>query len=181
ADKEFETDPEFHTFRRHLFHTSLEAIFHTMHPAMTKPRSVKCADGHYCRAIYGLGPYIADYPEQALLACIVQGWCPKCTAHRTNLDNDLNAILHNHEYTQLLMDSFASHVLWQKHGIVDDILLIAPDILHQIIKGTFKDHLVSWVETYLRKHYKNDFEAVLADIDRQYVETPILWLVLILD
>ena len=26
---------------------------------------------------YGLGPYIADYPEQALLACIVQGWCAK--------------------------------------------------------------------------------------------------------
>ncbi|KAI6104275.1 hypothetical protein F5141DRAFT_1189731 [Pisolithus sp. B1] len=179
TDKEFEADPEFHTFQRHLFHTSLEAIFHAMHPAMTKPQSVKCADGHYHRAIYGLGPYIADYPEQALLACIVQGWCPKCTAHQTHLDHDPNAILCNHEYTQLLMDSFASYVLWQKYGIVDDILpfiasfphaniheLIAPDILHQIIKGTFKDHLVSWVETYLKKHYKNDFAAVLADIDR---------------
>ncbi|KAI6095772.1 hypothetical protein F5141DRAFT_1191198 [Pisolithus sp. B1] len=102
----------------------------------------------------------------------------KCTAHQTHLDNDPNAILCNHEYTQLLMDSFASHVLWQKYGIVDDILpftasfphaniheLIAPDILHQIIKGTFKDYLVSWVETYLKKSYKNDFAAVLADID----------------
>jgi hypothetical protein len=36
-----------------------------------------CADGQYRRVIYGLGPYIADYPEQALLACIVQNWCPK--------------------------------------------------------------------------------------------------------
>ena len=26
----------------------------------------------------GKGPYIADYPEQALLACIVQNWCAKC-------------------------------------------------------------------------------------------------------
>ncbi|KAI6097698.1 hypothetical protein EDD16DRAFT_1697820 [Pisolithus croceorrhizus] len=155
TDKEFEADPEFRTFWRHLFHTSLEAIFHSMRPAMMKPQYVKCADGHYCRAIYGLGPYIADYPEQALLACI------------------------------LLMDSFASHVLWQKYGIVDDILpftasfphaniheLIAPDILHQIIKGTFKDHLVSWVETYLKKHYKNDFAAVLADIDRRIAVVP---------
>ncbi|KAI6159652.1 hypothetical protein EDD17DRAFT_1778746 [Pisolithus thermaeus] len=185
TDKEFEADPEFCTFQRHLFHTSLEAIFHSMCPAMMKPQSVKCADGHYHRAIYGLGPYIADYPEQALLACIIQGWCPECTAHQTHLDHDPNAILHNHEYTQLLMDSFASHVLWQKYGIVDDILpftasfphaniheLIAPDILHQIIKGTFKDHLVSWVETYLKKHYKNDFAAVLADIDRRIAVVP---------
>jgi Plavaka transposase len=28
-------------------------------------------------AIYGLGPYIADYPEQVLLANIVQDWCPR--------------------------------------------------------------------------------------------------------
>lgn len=44
---------------------------------MTIPEVVRCPDGHFRRAIYGLGPYIADYPEQALLACIVQGWCAK--------------------------------------------------------------------------------------------------------
>src|ERR1700735_5252092 len=44
---------------------------------MTEPCITRCADGHSRRVIYGLGPYIADYPEQALLACIVQNWCPK--------------------------------------------------------------------------------------------------------
>lgn len=44
---------------------------------MTTPETVLCADQHYRRVIYSLGPYIADYPEQALLACIVTGWCPK--------------------------------------------------------------------------------------------------------
>jgi len=39
-----------------------------------------CADGHYRRIIYGLGPYIADYPEQVLLTCVVQGWCPMYVA-----------------------------------------------------------------------------------------------------
>ena len=77
ADREFEKDPEFHTFCCHLFHTSLTAVFETMKPAMEKPEITLCADGHFRRAIYGLGPYIADYPEQVLLACIVQGWCPK--------------------------------------------------------------------------------------------------------
>ena len=37
---------------------------------------VCCGDGHYRKVFYGLGPYIADYPEQALVSCIVQNWCP---------------------------------------------------------------------------------------------------------
>lgn len=44
---------------------------------MTTPEVMLFPDGHYRRVIFGLGPYIADYPEQALLACVVQGWCPK--------------------------------------------------------------------------------------------------------
>ena len=44
---------------------------------MLEPDLIKCADGHYWKVIYGLGPYIADYPEQVLLAGIVSGWCVK--------------------------------------------------------------------------------------------------------
>jgi len=44
---------------------------------MTTPEVVRFPDGHFRKVIYGIGPYIADYPEQAMLACIVQGWCPR--------------------------------------------------------------------------------------------------------
>lgn len=47
---------------------------------MTIPEIVKCPDGHFRRVVYGLGPYIADYPEQVWLSGIVQGWCPKYVA-----------------------------------------------------------------------------------------------------
>jgi hypothetical protein len=44
---------------------------------MTTPEVIKCPDGHFCRAIYSIGPVIADYLEQVWLTGIVQGWCPK--------------------------------------------------------------------------------------------------------
>lgn len=44
---------------------------------MTTPEVTRCPDGHLRRVIYGLGPYIADYPEQVLLACIAQNWCAR--------------------------------------------------------------------------------------------------------
>ena len=77
AERHHADDPEFHKFRRHLFHTTLEAILEIFKSVMEEPEVVKCPDGHLRRAVYGLGPYIADYPEQCLLSCIVQGWCPK--------------------------------------------------------------------------------------------------------
>jgi hypothetical protein len=46
--------------------------------------------------------------------------------------------------------------------------LLAPDLLHQLIKGTFKDHLVDWVLTYINAHYSEArAKAIMDDIDRR--------------
>ncbi|KAH7924426.1 hypothetical protein BV22DRAFT_1047450, partial [Leucogyrophana mollusca] len=179
TSRQYAGNDDFRIFRRKLFHTSLSTILQSLKPAMTKPEVVRFGDGHFRRVIYGLGPYIADYEEQVVLVCIVRNWCPKCLALRTDLDK--GGLYRCREHTDMLVDELDSATLWDEYGIIGDLIpftndfpradiheLLSPDLLHQIIKGTFKDHLVDWIEKYLKTtHGSKRAAEIMSDIDRR--------------
>ncbi|KAJ6512460.1 hypothetical protein C8R45DRAFT_1206566 [Mycena sanguinolenta] len=171
---------------RQMYHACLARVFEPLKAGMTTPEVLQCPDGHFRRVIYGLGPYIADYPEQVWLGCEVQGWCPKCDASPANLDAPGTRRLRSHRKTDFLITCFDPGTLWDDFGIRSDIVpfthdfpwaeiyeLLSPDLLHQIIKGTFKDHLVEWVMQYLHQtHTEAHALEIIADIDHRISAVP---------
>ncbi|KZP08245.1 hypothetical protein FIBSPDRAFT_914310 [Athelia psychrophila] len=169
----------FRNFHHQLSHTCLAQMLKPLSKGFTTPEPMCCPDGHLRRTIYSAGPYIGDYPEQCMLMAIVQGWCPKCMAPHKDLEQD--TISHTQKLVNELAEFHELSKLWAKFGIVGDIVpftaditradineLVSPDILHQLIKGTFKDDLVTWIEEIIRSmHPKKDADHILSEIDYQ--------------
>ncbi|KAF8258703.1 hypothetical protein EI94DRAFT_1774118 [Lactarius quietus] len=142
---------------------------------MSMPVVHQCPDGHYRHMIYNIGPFIVVYPKQVMLSEVVQGWCPRCTSKSSNLNGEGG----------LSTLEFSSAELWDEYGIDDDIMPftndfpcadihenLSLDLLHQIIKGSFKDHLVTWVCKYILKmHGKSCEKEILDDINKWLVCT----------
>ncbi|KAF9488379.1 hypothetical protein BDN71DRAFT_1485108 [Pleurotus eryngii] len=152
----------------------------------TSKKHWKHVDFQTFSSIFSIGPYIADYPEQVWLAGVVQNWCASCDATPDNLDNP-NAGLRDHETTQFLIRNFDPGVVWNNFGVCVDVVpftqhfpwadihkLLTPDLLHQLIKGTFKDHLVTWVEEYLtHTHGERVALAYIQEIDQRVSAVPV--------
>lgn len=117
---------------------------------MTTPVVRRCPDGHYRRVIFDIGPFIADYPEQVLLAGIVQGWCPRCVFSHTVIEYhwdiyilsfllssrctslpdtlDTPSIPRRQELTDELLQVFNGKDLWDMYGIDEDLIVSSEEL-----------------------------------------------------
>ncbi|KAF8267076.1 hypothetical protein EI94DRAFT_1771946 [Lactarius quietus] len=175
---------KFRVFKCQLYHASVVAILHTLCPGMKTLVVCQCPDGHFRCVIYDLVAFIADYPEQVLLTSIVQGWCPKCTASLK--DFNTSAGQRTLELTDELIELLNFNTLWTDYGINSRIVpftldfphtdihkMISPDLMHQVIKGVFKDNMVNWICTYvLAMHGQTAGDAILDEIDRRIAAVP---------
>ncbi|KAJ3502936.1 hypothetical protein NMY22_g18422 [Coprinellus aureogranulatus] len=184
ADRKYDDNATFCRFKKQLYHASISQILHSLKAGMTTPEILRCPDGHFRRVIFKLASFIADYPEQVVLAGIIQNWCPRCTGMNKDLDGPSGP--RERDFTEELIKIVDGGVLWDLYGIDNDVLpfthdfpradiheILTPDLLHQVIKGMFKDHLVSWVGRYLvLEHGAKEADEILDDIDRRIAAAP---------
>lgn len=143
-----------------LFHYCIGRILEPLIEAGKSGVDMICADGFIWPVYPILAAYVADYSDQCKVTCVKQGWCPKCRAHHDSLGVWQQSIWRDPKKTILVLErrqkgmglaDFEKHGLrpvfkpfWANLPHANIFSSITPDLLHQLHKGVFKDHLIQW-------------------------------------
>ncbi|KAI0726259.1 hypothetical protein C8Q72DRAFT_753967, partial [Fomitopsis betulina] len=152
-----------------LFHYTMSVLLRPLIDAGEHGIKMTCADGLVRNVYPVLAAYIADFPEQCLVACCKQNRCPICKVNPNQRGELLNTVYYR-DPPETLEDlangnnenlSSVKKPFWADLPYANIFRCITPDLLHQLHKGMFKDHLVKWTT-----------EGYTAEIDERFKCVP---------
>jgi hypothetical protein len=167
------TKQELSARNQRRFHESMRIILHSLVQAGKYGIEMTGGDGAVRKVHPILACYVADYPEQCLVACTKYGTCPKCQCPSDCLQEPysydprtqlwtmgiLNSAKKNHSksrsaFYKACMESDVSGSVyapfWEDLPYTDIHTAITPDVLHQLYQGVLK-HLISWCQDIMTK------------------------------
>ncbi|KAF8152285.1 hypothetical protein B0H34DRAFT_111607, partial [Crassisporium funariophilum] len=143
-----------------LFHYCMLKILESIIKAGRNGVEIVCADGLVRRVHPLLAAYVADYPEQCLVACCKENRCPRGTVPPDQQGSPVECLLRDVDATLQTLDEHKRgqeppqfeedglravyHPFWHNLPHCNIFACFTPDLLHQIHKGVFKDHFVKW-------------------------------------
>ncbi|KAI0643893.1 hypothetical protein C8Q79DRAFT_914885 [Trametes meyenii] len=169
-----------------LFHQCMKALLAPLVAAGKEGVMMTCADGRVRRVYPILTAYIADHPEQCLVSGCQENFCPKCPVAPNEQGEPVLSCLKDPERARAAFESHArgdksaDFVNWGLCAIEpfwDDLphcnifSALTPDLLHQLHKGVFKDHLVSWATKAIEdraNEIDRRFQAMLKHSDLRH-------------
>ena len=155
-----------------MFHESMRIILDPLKRAGEVGVEMVGGDGAVRLVFPIIASYVADYPEQCLVACTKYGTCPKCQCPAKNLQDTTVYPLRTQRWTEDVINSAKASAtsiadfhqrcmnqevsgsvyrpFWSGFPHTDIHTAITPDVLHQLYQGVLK-HLTNWCTTLLSK------------------------------
>ncbi|KAI0821807.1 hypothetical protein BC628DRAFT_1278229, partial [Trametes gibbosa] len=161
-----------------LFHLCMHKLLEPLIAAGKDGVLMTCPDGRVRRVFPMLAAYIADHPEQCLVAACKENHCPKCPVPPDERGEPVYSCLRDPTLVVEVLKKSVDGLPGEKPSQFKDWGLhtvnpfwadlphanifsaLTPDILHQLHKGVFKTHLVSWATAAI--------EGGADEIDRRF-------------
>ncbi|KAF8511993.1 hypothetical protein JB92DRAFT_3174281 [Gautieria morchelliformis] len=149
-----------------LFHYCMSYILKPLIEAGKEGVLMTCADNLVRRVFPILAAYLANYPEQCLVACHQENSCPICEIAPSDSGEPVLAPSRTLKTCRLCLRADLPHT--------NIFQCFTPDLLHQLHKGVFKDHLVKWCIQLAAFPDHPEMERVFASLIYGAVPPPVI-------